>query len=124
MLVLTIVKEKMYVGNFDGGVDALDDAITGIKGGIKLTESLEIREMFVPTDGGQIHRMVNFVTISPFDKNPHNLTLKNITGYIVVEANSDTFRGYENFLTHLRAESANIQLPGSPNFSGKFGPLK
>jgi hypothetical protein len=120
MKVLVISKEKLFIGEYEG-----DTEIT-LSQSIKLTNALEIREMFVPTEQGTIHRMVNFVTISPFDKTPHTVTIKEVNAIVVLEEGSDSIRNYEGHIAHLRAENANIQIapPSSlANFSGKFRPM-
>ena len=120
MKVIIISKEKHFIGEHEG--DIIDFSKPVI-----LTNAIEIREMFVPTENGQIHRMVNFVTISPFDKSTHTITIKEVTAVVDLEEGCDTIKNYEGHIAQLRAENANIQIaPASSiaNFSGKFRPTR
>lgn len=118
---MVISGEKAYIGKVD------IDEIAGGAPAISMTEALEVREMMVPTQDGQIQRMINFTTISPFDKSTHTIIINNPSAFVKVEENSDSVKAYENFKQQFNkvqivGPGALNNLPPSADFGGKFRP--
>lgn len=114
-LCVVVSGEKMYVGKVD-----IEDTT---ESNVTMEEALEIRELLVPSDGGQIQRMVNFTTVSPFDKTPHTIIIRKISVFVKIEDGSETESNYNNYIGHLRQANSRIEIvqPGV-DFGGKFGP--
>jgi len=114
-MIIVISREKLYIGN---GVNATE-------GSINLTDALEIRELLVPISDQQMQRMINFSTLSPFDKTTHSVEVFNPTAVIQLAENSDTIKAYEAFVQQLRLQDSNLVIaPAGADFGGKFGPKR
>lgn len=115
-MIIVISREKMYIGNIEGTIGADN---------INLLDALEIRELLVPVSEQHMQRMINFSTLSPFDKTTHSIKVFNPTATIELDENSDTVKAYEAFVQQLRLQNSNLVVaPAGTNFSGKFGPVK
>jgi hypothetical protein len=118
---MVISGEKAYMGKVD-----IDELGKGDLMAVSMDEALEVREMMVPTQEGQIQRMINFTTISPFDKSTHTIIINNPTAFVKIEEGSDSVRAYENFKQQFN--KVQIVGPGALNnlssadFGGKFKP--
>jgi hypothetical protein len=114
-MIIVISREKMYIGK---QVEQIGDVVS-----IKLEDALEVRELLVPVSEQHMQRMINFSTLSPFDKTTHSITVLNPTALVELEDGSDTIKAYEAFVEQLRLQNSNIVLaPAGTNFNGKFGP--
>lgn len=117
---IVVSREKMYMGKLDL---TESNEITGAT----IEDALEVREMLIPTEQGQIQRMVNFTTASPFDKSTHTIIVKEVTAIIKLDENSESIKAYENFkeqfnkVQRIPAGALN-SLGGTPDFGGKFRP--
>lgn len=119
MLGIVVSGEKLYVGQLT------EEDIENSSTGILLKEGLEIREILVPTQDGQIQRMVNYTTLSPFDKTTHTILVKNISAVVRLEDNSDTQKSYEGFIAQLRMTNSGLVPPSAgAGFGGKFSPQR
>lgn len=120
MLALVMCKDKLFVGEVESKDEFLQEEIT-------LMRAIEIREMMVPVSETQVQRMVNFAPLSPFDKTPHNVIIKDPTAVVEIEENSDTEKNYNSFLEQLRAANSGIVMApagtGAP-IGGKFTPFR
>jgi hypothetical protein len=119
---IVVSREKMYMGKLD--LDKSNDSE-----GAVIEDALEVREMLIPTEQGQIQRMVNFTTCSPFDKSTHTVIVKEITAIIKVEETSESMKAYENFKGQFnlvqRVPAGALGSLGNvatPDFGGKFRP--
>ena len=115
---MIIARDKIYIGKMD--VDALGPD------GITLTEALEVREMMVPTEQGQIQRMINFTTISPFDKSTHTVIIPGLVTFVKLEENSDSIKAYEQFKAQFNkvqlVDASALNNLGAAGFGGRFTP--
>lgn len=118
---IVVSREKMYMGNLI--IDVMSESE-----GVTIEDALEVREMLIPTDQGQIQRMVNFTTCSPFDKSTHTVVVKEITAIIKVDETSESIKAYENFKGQFSLVQrvpagalSNLGVP-VPDFGGKFRP--
>lgn len=112
-IAIVVSEGKLYIGNID-----IEEATTSA---ISMEDALEIREMLLPNEQNQIQRMVNYTTVSPFDKNTHSLLITRFSAVVKLDPQSDTVGSYKQF----KQQFSLIQpaMPGV-DFGGKFGPIK
>ena len=132
MLSLVFINDKVFAGyvKMDGDTDY-------DSGSIVVEEALEVREMMIPTPEGQVQRMVNFATVSPFDHTPVSILLNGVFAVTKFEETSNTQKAYDRYCEQLRQSNSKIQVvpagampkygpqqEGNKLFSGQFSGKK
>lgn len=110
-----LVGERLFVGELED-LENKQDSIT-------LVNALELRDMLIPTQGGQMQRMVQFTQVLPFDKTSHQMLIAKYNGVVKIEPDSETQKHYDATIMQLRTENIGIEIaPAGAGFGGKLTP--
>jgi hypothetical protein len=116
MLSLVFVRDKCFAGTITKQED----------GQVELKAALEVRELMMPNEQGQVQRMVNFATVSPFDHEPVDISLADVYAIMNCDDTTNTQKAYDRYCEQLRQATSKIQvvpagaLPKQSNESGKI----